>query len=123
MFLDWYILDENKRAIPATAQEASAFLENFENKKVKQEVIGNNKLSTVFLGLDHRFGDGPPLLFETMQFPCDNEGVVTDWGEIFCDRYSTWEEALAGHEERAAYLRQLEETKGLVKSESHGTLI
>ena len=47
------------------------------------------KVSTVFLGLDHRFGDGPPLLFETMIF-----GGVFDedtW------QYSTWEEAEIGH--------------------------
>lgn len=47
-------------------------------------------VSTVFLGLDHSFGDGPPLLFETMV--CRNK---VDWGE--CWRYTTWEEAEAGH--------------------------
>ncbi len=48
------------------------------------------QVSTVFLGLDHRFGaDGPPVVFETMTFggPFDQEQ----------DRYSTWEEAEAGH--------------------------
>lgn len=47
-------------------------------------------VSTVFLGLDHRFGEGPPLLFETMVFggPLDQE----------CERYTTWDEAIAGHE-------------------------
>lgn len=23
---------------------------------------------------------------ETMIFPCDSEGNVTDWGELYCDR-------------------------------------
>ena len=43
----------------------------------------------VFLGLDHSFGSGPPLLFETMVFggPLDEE----------MDRYTTWDEAEAGH--------------------------
>lgn len=47
-------------------------------------------VSTVFLGLDMSFGDGDPLLFETMVFngPLDNE----------MDRYSSWVEAEAGHE-------------------------
>lgn len=46
-------------------------------------------ISTVFLGLDHSFGSGPPLLFETMVFggPLDQE----------MDRYTTWEEAEIGH--------------------------
>jgi hypothetical protein len=47
------------------------------------------EVSTVFLGLNHRFGDGPPLVFETMVFGgvCDQEQK----------RYSTWAEAEAGH--------------------------
>jgi len=47
-------------------------------------------VSTVFIGLDHRFfGDGPPLLFESMVF-----GGPLD-GEQF--RYPTWDAAAAGH--------------------------
>jgi len=46
-------------------------------------------ISTVFLGLDHRFGDGPPQLFETMVF-----GGLED-REL--DRYATWDEAIEGH--------------------------
>jgi len=46
-------------------------------------------VSTVFLGLDHGWGDGPPILFETMIFggPHDQR----QW------RYSTIEEAREGH--------------------------
>jgi hypothetical protein len=48
------------------------------------------EVSTVFLGLDHRFGDdGPPVLWETLVF------VDGDGGEG--DRYCTREEAAAGH--------------------------
>jgi len=46
-------------------------------------------VSTVFLGLDHSIGGGPPLLFETMVFR-DGEGG-DQW------RYCTWDEAEAGH--------------------------
>lgn len=47
------------------------------------------EVSTVFLGIDHNWLDGPPLLFETMVFggPLDGEQ----------DHYSTWTEAEAGH--------------------------
>ena len=48
------------------------------------------QVSTVFLGLDHSFGRGPPLLFETLVFLEDDET-----GE--CWRYATWDEAEAGH--------------------------
>lgn len=49
------------------------------------------RVSTVFLGLDHRFGhDGPPILFETMIF-----GGAHDEAQ---ERYCTKAEALIGHE-------------------------
>lgn len=48
------------------------------------------QVSTVFLGLDHSLRPlGPPLLFETM--------VFRDGRDEAYDRYSTWEEAVAGH--------------------------
>jgi hypothetical protein len=47
------------------------------------------RVRTVFLGLDHNWGDGPPLLFETLVFG----GKLSDE----CDRYSTWEQAELGH--------------------------
>lgn len=59
--------------------------------------VGPQKLtvSTVFLGLDHSFSmRSGPILFETMVFHPDTGGR-----EYYCDRYSTWEEAEAGHRE------------------------
>ena len=46
---------------------------------------------TVFLGLDHRLGNGPPLVFETACL-FKNSG----WFDVM-ERYSTYEEAVAGH--------------------------
>lgn len=58
--------------------------------------IYGEKLSTVWLGLDHRFGgEGPPLIFETMLFMKSNKNDL-QW------RYSTEEEAKEGH--RRAFL-------------------
>ncbi len=47
------------------------------------------KVSTVFLGLDHSFDRGAPILFETMIF-----GGKQDQ---YQERYHTWEEAEVGH--------------------------
>ena len=50
------------------------------------------EVSTVWLGLDHRFtSNGPPLIFETMAF---GEGSAMDQA---CERYSTEEQAREGH--------------------------
>lgn len=46
-------------------------------------------VSTVWLGIDHNFGFGPPLIFETMVF---SGPEVLDMA-----RYHTEEEAVAGH--------------------------
>ncbi len=64
----------------------------FENadRHVARDESHNVKVSTVFLGLDHSFGSGPPLLFETMVFGGKLDEEV--------DRYSTWQEAEVGHE-------------------------
>jgi hypothetical protein len=47
-------------------------------------------VSTVFLGLDHSWGDHKPELFETMVFINGSSGDM--------ERYSTWDEAEAGHD-------------------------
>jgi len=68
------------------------------DRHVFQDTIGDHWVSTVFLGLDHRFfGDGPPILFETMVF-CKHEGLECDLSNQM-KRYATWLEAEAGHKE------------------------
>lgn len=68
-------------------------------------------VSTVFLGLDHNHSRrGPPLLFETMAFgplqPSEHFGGRLYRPEICSmDRYSTWDQAAAGHEKIVAEVR------------------
>ena len=57
----------------------------------------NASVSTVFLGLDHQWGVGPPILFETMIFGSDLDG--------YQERYSTWDEAVKGHKIAVELLR------------------
>jgi hypothetical protein len=63
-------------------------------------------VSTVFLGLDHQFGSGPPVLWETLVF-----GGALD-GEM--RRYTSRAAALAGHQDmckRVAAAGQKAESK------------
>jgi hypothetical protein len=55
------------------------------------------EISTVLLVINHQFGEGPPIIFETMVFH-DGDG----WRGEEQRRYSTKEEALAGHREIVA---------------------
>lgn len=52
--------------------------------------VGCLSVSTVFLGLDHSWGDGPPQMFETMIF---NDGEPEDYQT----RCATWDEAEKMH--------------------------
>lgn len=61
------------------------------------------RVSTVFLGLDHQFGRGPPLLFETMVFMKTGNPAATNILEradedIRQQRYANWEDAELGHQ-------------------------
>ena len=59
-------------------------------KRVWHSIIGDYRVFTSFLGLDHSYDGGPPLLFETM---------ITFKGEWqnHQTRCSTWRQALAMH--------------------------
>ena len=87
----YYILINNKPVKePDTIKWAKWYQTT--NRTVKQTQITNNiRVSTVFLGLDHRFDEtiGNPLVFETMIFG----GKYDQYQE----RYTSWEEAIRGH--------------------------
>ncbi len=84
----------DRQGNPLTLTEwANAFEKGFDAKVVKQETLPNGRwVSTVWIGLDHRFGDGPPLIFESMVFRTKDS-----MEEVDSRRYSTEEEALVGH--------------------------
>lgn len=78
---------------PVLATDVTIWAEKFDRDKrrVAWEQVGKKRVSTVFLGLDHRFGDGPPLIFETMVFEGES------WADEFALRYATRQQALRGH--------------------------
>lgn len=90
----------DRQGNPMTTQEWAASFETRRdlNRVAESKLPNGYWISTVWLGLNHRYGDGPPLIFETMVFPLGADGSVSDWGELDSDRYSTEAEALAGHE-------------------------
>lgn len=61
-------------------------------KSVQKTKLPNGLVSTVWLGIDHSFGGSKPLIFESMFFPTGPDSDEED-----CERYSTLEEAEAGH--------------------------
>ena len=85
----YYVL-EGQTPKKADAREWAQWFERAgEQRRVAHNSQDMVSVSTVFLGLDHQFGDGPPLLFETMIFGGEHDG----WQ----DRCSTWDQALVMH--------------------------
>ncbi len=94
MGIGHYILDGHT---PVAVDDLRPWAEWYEThrdeKRVAETTLPSGVwVSTVFLGIDHQWGDGPPLLFETMVFPSHG-----DFSELDCERCSTWEEAEAQH--------------------------
>lgn len=88
----WYTLDKNHNPIASDGPDYDS------DRRVARDEIGEATVSTVFLTLDHNFGDGPPVLFETLVFggPLDQE----------MRRYCTWDEAVSGHARMVARVRE-----------------
>lgn len=91
----FYILDGKTPVQVAGVQEWATNYE--ENNSVARDTFGKVLVSTVFLGLDHSWDGGKPLLFETMIFGGKHDQYQT--------RCSTWDEAIIQHEEACKLVR------------------
>ena len=91
---NWYILEGKTPVFEPNTLTAGRFFESIDNMIVARTTVDDVLVSTIFLGIDHNFGDGPPLLFETMIF-----GGTED---SYQERCSTWEEAEEQHKKACA---------------------
>jgi len=86
LFYDWL-------GQPITLEQWTRLFED--ERHIGYDQIGDVRISTVWLGLDHRLlGHGPPLIFETMIFGGDHDQD--------CWRYSSEYEARKGHDRALA---------------------
>ena len=90
--MDKYIL-KDKKIVPVDLMTWTRWFETANRHVAKTTLKDGKWISTVFLGLDHNFGVGKPLLFETMVFKSKD-----NFNELDIARYSTWEEAEKGHQ-------------------------
>lgn len=89
---DKFILDNDHRPIRVDdVLEWGEWMQTHSRRVRLTKLPGFRRLSTIFLGLDHRFGEGDPLLFETMLLQSSGRDDA-------CERYETWDEALSGHQ-------------------------
>ncbi len=104
--VNYYKLDENKNVIPCSIYELQDYFDK-NSRIVKQEIIDDKLVSTVFLSIDHGHpywsGDPEnykPVVFETMIHDEKND----KWLD-YQDRYCTWQEAEAGHQRAIEWVK------------------
>ena len=95
----YYILeDDEKTAIEATREVFFKWVINGKKRVAKTE-ISEIEISTVFLGINHAISpEDPPQIFETMIFGGEHDE--------YQERYSTYEEAVEGHERACELVRK-----------------
>lgn len=88
---DFYMLIDGEIVQTDDIHEWGDWFENSQNRIISKDTIGLQKVSTVFLGIDHAFmmSVHRPILFETMIFEGPHDGYQV--------RYCTLDEAKAGH--------------------------
>lgn len=85
-----YVLDSDGNVFTADFMNWAIWMDNRKNRMVvRTDLPDDVQVSTCFLGINHSFGRGATLLFETMIFGGGNDG--------YQDRYPTLTEAEVGH--------------------------
>jgi len=106
-FLDKYILVDHEPVLfEGHLIEWGLWMERDHNRVVKQEVVGQYRVSTIFLGMDHnwlRSKESKPILFETMVFVVEGYESNLEIRQRCC----TWDEAVAQHEAMMKKFRSL----------------
>jgi hypothetical protein len=120
-----YILDENgePRIERSLFKWARWFEGDVKRRIVRRTPVEDYVVSTVFLGLDHSYEEGPPVLWETMVFLRDELRFKRGLFEHEQNRCAgNREQALAMHEDMvervAAVLALNHELKATLESES-----
>jgi hypothetical protein len=88
---DWYTLNDRGFPVKSTMEDCAKWMkENEKQKAVAKTTIGGADISTVFLGLDHSWDGGKPLLWETMVFS-------NEINDQYQERYTSIRNAIIGH--------------------------
>ena len=100
--IEMYMFIKGKIYTTQSREEWAAYMsDSADHRRVAETFVGDTRISTVFLGIDHGWG-GAKILFETMIFTADPDNEL----DQTMDRYATLEAAMAGHERAVALVRQ-----------------
>jgi hypothetical protein len=97
------IMSKEGQLVYCELHEWAQWFENGDNRRIASDKILGIKVSTVFLGLNHSYGDGPDQWFETMifgpayEYEFNGKKHWTLGHDIYCERYETFAQAKKGH--------------------------
>lgn len=94
--MELYVLDDD--GIPVLEPDILKWVTGRNRDVVAKTIIGDVKISTVFLSTNHAFDAGMPLLFETM--------ILGNHYDCYQRRYVTRTGALEGHAEAVALVKK-----------------
>lgn len=98
---NFYILDEERKVVPCDLMTWVRYFGSNSRRIGWTRVLDKASVSTIFQGNDFQTGPGgPPLIFETVVFGGHLNREM--------NRYSTWDEAVAGHEAMVARVQKRE---------------
>lgn len=98
--MKFYTLDKNKKPVVCGMVEWSKSFGIDRHVKLTKLNNWQTQISTVFLGVDHRFiGAGKPILWETMIF-CENKAI-----DSYMLRATSKKQALKNHYKVVSALR------------------
>jgi hypothetical protein len=100
----YYTLNEDGTVSPVDLMTWAKEFEDIAHRRIGLDEINGIEVSTVFLGTDHNWLGGTPILFETMVF--DREAIGDQFADLRCWRYHTRGAARAGHEAVVRALRE-----------------
>jgi len=104
---DFYRLNGRSPVACRNQLEWGGWFETADRAVARTVLASGRVISTVFLGIDHAFSGGPPLLFETMVFEPD--GTSSD--EFDTARCGTWGHAEQLHRHMIAEVMAVEQVR------------
>lgn len=89
MLGNYILADDHRTPVPCDDMTTWGEWMGTADRHVGHDMRNGIRVSTVFLGLDHGFGPGAPVLWETMIFGGPHDE--------YQERYTSYDDALAGH--------------------------
>ena len=93
-----YILKDKIPVVEPDLHKWGSWMEQRDKRRIDKTMVGDVKISTVFLGIDHGY-DGRVELFETMIFGGNHDQ--------YCDRYATWTQSKKGHKRAVLLVKNI----------------